>query len=91
MGTSDDANISASSANSPILGGEDYRSSSRMWHQAELDVGDGRWQMIETPYSGIDEWVFHMFYQPHLLCKDAEGWLDPAEEGLGSMLKERWP
>lgn len=72
------------SANSPVLGGEDsYRSSARMWLQSQLDVGDGRWQMIETPYSGIDEWIFHMFYQPHLLKKDHEGWLDPADGLFG--------
>ena len=76
------------SANSPILGGKDsYRSSARMWHQSKLEVGDGRWQMIETPYSGIDEWVFHLFYQPHLLCKDPEGWLDPAEGLFGQHAK----
>ena len=84
------------SAKSPILGGEDsYRSSARMLHQSKMDVGDGRWQMIDTPYSGIDEWIFHMFHQPHLLLKDHEGWLDPAtglfgKHATGKMALEIW-
>lgn len=72
------------SSNSPIMGGEDmYQRSSRWWHQSQLDVGDGRWQMLGEAYSSLEEWVFHMFAQPHLLLRDAEGWLNPAENYFG--------
>jgi hypothetical protein len=60
-----------------------------MLHQSRMDVGDGRWQMIDTPYSGIDEWIFHMFHQPHLLLKDHEGWLDPAAGLFGEYAQEK--
>jgi hypothetical protein len=78
------------SANSPILGNVDsYRPSFRMWKESQLEVGDGRWQMLEYPYSGVDEWVFHQLHQPHLLLRDAEGWLDPAEGDFGAYCSEK--
>ena len=75
------------SACSPVFAGEDAHVGSGRWRQeAQLavdEVGDGRWQMSEEPYSGMDEWVFHMLYQPHLLLRDAEGWLNPADGVFG--------
>ena len=63
--------VNAISANTPIFAGEDgHYPSSRWQQQALLDeaiVGDGRWQLVDQPYSGIDEWVFHLLHQPHLL------------------------
>ena len=53
------------------------------------DIGDGRWAMIDSPYSGLDEWVFHSLYQPHWLQRDHEGWLDPAEGLFGRQMLER--
>lgn len=85
--------VNALGLRSPIMGAEDsYVPSSRLAALAsfsEDDIGDGRWQMIDTPYSGLDEWVFHSLYQPHWLQRDHEGWLDPAEGLFGARLETR--
>lgn len=79
------------SANTPIFAGEDGHYPSTRWQQqALLDesvVGDGRWQLVDHPYSGMDEWVFHLLHQPHLLLRDDEGWLNPGEGLFGEYLE----
>ena len=80
------------SSNTPIFAGEDgYYPSSRWQHQSNLDVGDGRWQIVHTPYSGMDEWVFHTLHQPHLLLRDDEGWLNPGEGLFGVHCHDKLP
>lgn len=83
--------VNALSANTPIFVTEDgHYPSSRWQEQAKLDestVGDGRWQLVEHPYSGMDEWMFHLLHQPHLLLRDDEGWLNPGEGLFGAYLE----
>ena len=83
--------VQSLSANTPIFAGEDGHYPSSRWHQqaelSEKTVGDGRWQLVDHPYSGIDEWMFHLLHQPHLLARDEEGWLNPAEGLFGEYLE----
>ena len=85
--------VNTLSANTPIFAGEDGHYPSTRWQQqALLDesiVGDGRWQLVDQPYSGIDEWVFHLLHQPHLLLRDVEGWLNPGEGLFGEHLENQ--
>ena len=93
--------LNALSANSPVFAGDGHHPSNRWLQQAILDesvVGDGRWQLVDHPYSGMDEWMFHLLHQPHLLLRDDEGWLNPGEGLFGEYLEqqdrlatEHWP
>lgn len=93
--------VNTLSANTPIFAGYDGHYPSTRWQQqALLDeeiVGDGRWQLVDQPYSGMDEWMFHLLHQPHLLVRDDEGWLNPGEgifgeylEGIDRLPAEHW-
>ena len=83
--------VSSLSANTPIFAGEDGHYPSTRWQQQSLLnedlVGDGRWQLVDMPYSGMDEWMFHLLHQPHLLLRDDEGWLNPGEGIFGEYLE----
>ncbi len=85
--------VNTLSANTPIFAGEDGHYPSCRWqHQAKFDeslVGDGRWQLVEHPYSGMDEWMFHLLHQPHLLLRDEEGWLNPGDGLFGEYLEQQ--
>ena len=85
--------VNTLSANTPIWSGEDGHYPSTRWqHQAKLSeevVGDGRWQLVNHPYSGMDEWMFHLLHQPHLLLRDDEGWLNPGEGLFGAFLEKQ--
>ena len=84
--------INTLSANTPIFAEEDGHYPSSRWQQQvlldESIIGDGRWQLVDQPYSGIDEWMFHLLHQPHLLLRDDEGWLNPGDGLFGEYLED---